>query len=163
MIKKEQFIEAILDSCAEIFEMMLPLTLTERMQQRPLPFTFEPENIYGEIIANLGLTGKYSGNISLYLPEQLALNMAGWLLQDAYTEINSDVLESVGEVINLIAGGLKNRLSSEEEDIFDMSIPLVISGRDKMLFHGSDKEYIPVPVETDKGLFFVTLVLDRNK
>lgn len=162
MIKREQFIDAVIAACNEIFAMMMPISMTDKMQQRPLPFESSPEKITGDVIANLGLTGQHSGNISLYLNETMALKMAGWLMQEDYHELNSEVFESVGEVVNLIAGGLKNRLSSEEEDIFDMSIPLVISGRDKQIFHGTDKEYIVVPIETDQGLFFVTLVLDRN-
>lgn len=160
MIAREQFVDAVIAACEEIFELMLPLQLSPAMRQRPLPFAAEPADC--DILATLGLTGHCSGNISLYLSEPLAIKLAGWLMHEDYHKLSAEVFESIGELINLIAGGLKNRLSSEEQDLFDLSIPLVISGKDKQVFHGTDKECIPVPVDTDQGLFYVILVLDRS-
>lgn len=162
MITREQFIDAVIATCGEIFEMMLPVHLTPSMAERPLPFDFHT-TIKTDIIAILGLTGNYSGLMQLSLPFDLALKMAGWLMQETYHEESPEVFESIGELLNLIAGGLKNRLSTQDADIFELSIPLVISGQDKNVYHGTDKEYIFIPIETDQGLFFITLVLDRNK
>ncbi|MGE3727227.1 MAG: chemotaxis protein CheX [Candidatus Sericytochromatia bacterium] len=162
MISHEQFIDAIVAACSEIFEMMLPMTMSDKMSQRPLPFEYQLKDIQDDMIASIGLTGEYNGTISLYLPLPLALDMAGWLMEASYTELCSEVYEAVGEIINMIAGGLKNRLSSNEHDIFDVSIPIMISGKDKQVYHGKNKEYILVPIDTDKGLFFISLVLDKH-
>ncbi|PIQ24474.1 hypothetical protein COW36_24805 [bacterium (Candidatus Blackallbacteria) CG17_big_fil_post_rev_8_21_14_2_50_48_46] len=162
MSKQEQFTDAIIQSCAEIFEMMLPLSMTEKMQQRPLPFDLKTLEFGDDMIASIGLTGEYNGTISLYLSTQMALDMAGWLMEDQYSEMCAEVYESVGEIINMIAGGLKNRMSTDDHDIFDVSIPIMISGKDKQVFHGKNKEHIGVPIDTDKGLFFIALVLDRH-
>ena len=163
MITREQFIDAVIASCAEIFEMVLPLKLSNRMNERPLPYNFQTASIKTDILAILGLTGHCSGLIQLSLPYDLSLKLAGWMMQETYNELNSEVFESIGELLNLIAGGLKNRLSSQELDIFEISIPFVISGQDKSVYHGTDKEYIFIPIDTDQGLFFITLVLDQNK
>lgn len=162
MIGFELFLDAIISTCNEIIEMLMPISLSERMSQRPLPFSFELKDIQDDIVASIGLTGEYNGTLSLYLPMQLGLKMAGWLMEEEYAEPNSDVYESVGEIINMIAGGLKNRLSPEDRDIFDLSIPIVISGTDKHIFHGKNMDILLVPIETDQGLFFVSLVLDKH-
>jgi len=162
MIMREQFINGVIEACRDIFTMLLPLKLTENMDQRPLPFSFENARIQTDIVAILGLTGRYSGVIQLNLSTELTLKLAGWLMHESYQELSSEVLESIGELLNLIAGGLKNRLSTPESDLFELSIPLLISGQDKSVYHGTDKEYIFIPIETDQGIFFVTLVLDRN-
>ena len=161
MMNKEQLIDGIIDACVEIFEMMLPMSLTEKMSQRPLPFELLAPNPNDDIVASIGLTGENSGTISLSVEPGLALKMAGWMMECEYSELNSEVFEAVGEIINMIAGGLKNRLSSNETEFFNMSIPIVISGKDKHIFHGRDKECVVVPIETNHGLLYVTLVLDH--
>lgn len=163
MITRQQFIDAVIDSCQDIFEMMqLPLALSEKMFERPLPFDSDNTHINGDILALLGLTGTYSGVMQLNFTSELALKMASWMMQTHYSEFNSEVLESIGELANMIAGGLKNRLSTEQNELFNMSIPLVVSGKDKSVYHGTDKEYIFVPIETQADTFFVILILDRN-
>lgn len=161
-MQKEHWIEGVIDACVEIFEMMLPLKLSEKMQERPLPFPMNFAALEYDVIASLGLTGTFSGMISLHLSQELGLKLAGWMMDESYSEFSDEVYESIGEMVNMIAGGLKNRLSSDETEIFDLSLPIVISGRDKRVFLGSGKEYIVVPVDTDQGLFYVTLVLEQK-
>ena len=157
--KKNFFYSLVVESCEEIFSLMLPMQMNpDTMNQRPLPFDIKAPGLSDDVVASIGVTGVYNGTISLFLPLDMALNMAGWLLEDTYTELNQEVYESVGEIINLIAGGLKNRLSTPEQEIFELSIPIVISGAGKHIFHGSDKEIIAIPIDTDKGLFLVSVV-----
>ena len=162
MINFDQFSDAIVNSCEEIINMLMPISLTAKMKERPLPFQLSHADIQDDIVASIGLTGAYNGSISLYLPLQMALNMAGWLMEETYAKANSEVYESVGEIINMIAGGIKNRLSSEQLEIFDLSIPIVISGTDKHIFHGKNMDFLLVPIETDQGFFFISLVLDKH-
>lgn len=162
MIDFEQFSDAIINSCDEIISMLMPISLTDNMKVRPLPFTLDHTDIQDDIVASIGLTGAYNGSISLYLPMQMALQMSGWLMEETYTEANSEVYESVGEIINMIAGGIKNRLSSDQLEIFDLSIPIVISGTDKHIFHGKNMDFLLVPIETSGGIFFISLVLDNH-
>lgn len=162
MIETRQLTDSIISSCAEIIEMMLPMALSDKMSQRPLPLGTDLKDYNDEIIVSIGLTGDYSGTMSLYLSLELALKMASWMMEEDYQELNSEVCESVGEVLNMIAGGVKNRLSTDEYDVFDISLPITISGRDKHLFHGKDKTPLVVPIDTDKGIFAVTLVLEQK-
>lgn len=163
MIDVEKITNAVIESCEEIFSLMLPMTLNpDTMNQRPLPFEIDTPGICDDVVASIGITGQYNGTISLYLPITMALSMAGWLLEQEYTELNPEVHEAVGEIINMIAGGLKNRMSTEETDVFDMSIPIVISGQRKNIFHGPNKQKIAIPIDTDKGLFLVSLILNEE-
>ena len=131
MPSKEQFIEGIIQSCQEIFEVMLPLKLSANMLKRPLPFNYSVAEVNEDIFASIGLTGANSGTISMYISEQMALHLASLLMEENYQEFNHEVYESIGEMINMIAGGLKNRLSTEEQDLYDLSSPIIISGKNK--------------------------------
>lgn len=162
MITEAHIVDAVIASCAEIIEMMLPMALSDKMQQRPLPLSHNLKDYNDEIIVSIGLTGDYSGTMSLYLSLELSLKMASWMMEEDYQEFNSEVSESVGEVLNMISGGVKNRLSTEEHDVFDISLPITISGRDKHIFHGKDKTPVIIPIDTDKGAFVVSLVLEKK-
>ena len=121
MVSADLILDSIIDSCAEIMEMMLPMTLTPRMSERPFPLQMQQDELNDEIIVSIGLTGDYSGAMSMYLSEELAFNMAGWMMEEEYNELNSEVCECIGEVINMIAGGLKNRLSTDEYEILNLA------------------------------------------
>lgn len=162
MVVIESIVDAIVAACDEIFGMVLDYPLTSKMKERPLPFDLESPTI-DDVIASIGITGTYSGTLALYISEEMALDMAGILMEEQYTELNSEVHEAIGEVVNMIAGGIKNRLSSDVEDIFEISLPIVVSGREKRVFHGKNVEQIVTPVETEKGLLFVSLILDRGE
>lgn len=161
MLDPAPLIKGTIASCSEIFDMMLPLKLTERMFDYPLSQEIFDHAISDDVVASIGLTGELSGTVSLYVSIPMALNVAGWMMDQKYEELNSEVYESLGEMINMIAGGLKNRLSSADQEAFHLSIPIVISGKDKIVFHGSNKHQIVIPLETDMGIMTVHLVLEQ--
>lgn len=162
MINPEVFVAKTIDACQEIFDMMLPLQMVANGSNRPVAVQDSLGEFNEDIIASIGLTGIHSGTISLYISQDLSLKIAGWLMDEAYTEANTEVFESVGELINLIAGGLKNRLSTDQEDVYDMSSPIVISGQDKYIYHSKRLEHMIATIETDQGTFYVVLALERS-
>ena len=161
MLDSAPLIKGTIAACSEIFDMMLPLKMTERMFDYPLSQEIFDHAISDDVVASIGLTGQFSGTVSLYVSLPMALSLAGWMMEQTYEQLNSEVYESLGEMINMIAGGLKNRLSSPDQEAFNLSIPIVISGKDKIVFHGSNKHQIVIPIETDRGLMTVHLVLEQ--
>ena len=162
MLDSAPLIKGVIAACSEIFDMMLPLKMTERMFNYPLAQEIFELVISDDVIASIGVTGQLSGTVSLYVSLPMALSLAGWMMEQTYEELNSEVCESLGEMINMITGGLKNRLSSPDQEAFSLSIPIVIAGKDKIIFHGSNKHQIVIPLETDQGLMTVHLVLKQT-
>lgn len=160
-MEKTAVTDAVIASCGDIFAMMLPLRMSEAMQERPLPERLYAEPVCDDVIASIGITGEANGSIALYMSLQMALDIAGWMMEQVYDTLCSDVLESIGEMINMIAGGIKNRLSSADKDIFDISLPILISGPEKTVFHGKNRYCISVPVETTRELLTIRLVLEK--
>lgn len=79
-----------------------------------------------EVSGVIGLTGKAVGAVVLSLSREVALKAASTLLCTEMSEINDDVLDAVGELTNMVAGGAKAEL---EEFQLAVSLPNVITGK----------------------------------
>lgn len=83
------------------------------------------------------------------------------LLEDA-VDVYTDIFEPLGEFVNLLAGGIKNRLSTDETDCYELSIPYVSSGDvQEGLFDPEDADFL-IPIDTDMGIFYVGFFWENN-
>jgi chemotaxis protein CheX len=96
----------------------------------------------------IGLSGRAIGTVVLSLSESVARNAAATMLMTEITEINADVVDAVGELANVVAGGAKAEL--EQYDL-SASLPSVITGRNHNVRFPSNVTPICVPFETAWG------------
>ena len=101
-----------------------------------------------EISGVIGLSGKALGTVVLSLSREVALKAASAMLMCEIDEINADVIDAVGELANVVAGGAKAQL---EEYNLNTSLPSVITGRNHSVRFPSDVTPIIVPFDTDWG------------
>ena len=101
-----------------------------------------------EISGIVGFSGKAIGTVVLSLSKSVALQATSTMLISETTEINGDVVDAVGELTNVVAGGAKAKL---EEYRLQVSLPNVITGRSHEIRFPSDVTPICVPFETDWG------------
>jgi chemotaxis protein CheX len=102
-----------------------------------------------EISGIIGLSGKAVGTVVLSFSKEVAIQAASHMLMCENTEINDDVLDAVGELTNMVAGGAKTELSEYE---LMVSLPNVITGGDHEVRFPSDVSPICVPFATKWGL-----------
>ena len=57
-----------------------------------------------EVSAVIGLSGKAKGTVVLSLDREVAIQVAGALLQELPPGLNADVADAMGEMANMIAG-----------------------------------------------------------
>ncbi len=79
-----------------------------------------------EVSGVIGLSGKAQGTVVLGLSREAALGAAEVLLQERPPEINGDVTDAIGELVNIIAGSAKAKLEHLE---LSVSLPTVITGK----------------------------------
>ena len=96
----------------------------------------------------IGLSGKAIGTVVLSLSEAVALKAASTMLLSEMSQINDDVIDAVGELTNMVAGGAKAEL--EHYDLM-VSLPNVITGQNHDIRFPSDVPPICVPFDTDWG------------
>jgi chemotaxis protein CheX len=101
-----------------------------------------------EVSGVIGLSGRAVGTVVLSLSKEVALAAASTLLLCETTEINADVVDAVGELTNMVAGGAKAQL---EEYQLMVSLPNVVTGPGHEVRFPSNVAPICVPFTTPWG------------
>lgn len=96
----------------------------------------------------IGLSGKAVGTVVLSFSKEVAMKAASHMLMCENTEINDDVVDAVGELTNMVAGGAKAQLAEYQ---LMVSLPNVITGQDHEVRFPSDVKPICVPFTTKWG------------
>lgn len=97
----------------------------------------------------IGLSGKCTGFLSVTMPERVATLAVSGLSMEEYTTVNAQVIDGVGEMTNIIAGGLKTKLYNTPWTISNITIPSVILGSNYHLSFSKGIEYCGITFEVD--------------
>ncbi len=117
---KVEHINPFVASVDNVFNTMLSCELSR--EDLFLKDGFQPEHPVAGII---GLSGKAKGVVVLSLCREVALEATAVLLQERPPEVNDEVVDAVGELTNMIAGGAQAQLEHLEMRI---SLPTVVLG-----------------------------------
>ena len=109
-----------------VFATMLNLRLDDREPYEKIE-SDPPEDADG-VEALVGIAGSWSGTGRICCTPQFACQMAGALLMTEYSALNTEVLDAMAEVANMIVGNVKTHFE-ETLGPLDLSIPMVIFGR----------------------------------
>lgn len=96
----------------------------------------------------IGLSGKAVGTVVLSFSREVALEAASTMLMTEATEVNEDVLDAVGELTNMVAGGAKAQL---EEFQLMVSLPNVVTGQDHEIHFPSNVTPLCIHFQTPWG------------
>ena len=103
----------------------------------------------GSVTGMIGMSGKSTGFLTVTMPEHVAMLSVSGLLQDEFTKINSQVVDGVGELTNIICGGMKSRLSNTPWMLENITIPSVILGNNYQISYSKGIEFGSVLFEID--------------
>ena len=103
----------------------------------------------GRVTGMIGMSGKCTGFMTLTLPERVATLAVSGLLQDEFPKINPQVIDGVGELTNIICGGIKTRLYNTTWMIGTITIPSVILGSNYHISYSKGIEFDAVSFEID--------------
>ena len=111
----------------------------------------ENEIAQGDVTGLLGMTGpKVKGSFSITFDKVLALEIMNRMLGEKPDGINSEVIDLVGELTNMVAGGAKNTLGESGFEC-GMATPVVVSGKDHTITHRVDGPKLILPFKADIG------------
>ncbi len=148
-----EYINPFVLSVINVFRTMVGIEL-----QRGDPFVkrgFQPRH---DISGIIGLSGKAKGTVVLCLEREMALTTTAALLgmKPDSTQITADVIDAVGELTNMIAGGAKAKLAQFEMSV---SLPTVITGRGHCIEFPSGTNPICIPFDCSIGILDVEVGL----
>jgi chemotaxis protein CheX len=119
----EQYIQPFIDVCRNVFKEFIK---TELEVDRPY---FVDKDVVNEwdISAVIGLTGEARGAVVISMKKSLALRLTDILTGTAHTDIDAEVIDAIGEIVNIIAGNAKKGL--EEAFRLVISLPTIVRGK----------------------------------
>lgn len=96
----------------------------------------------------IGVSGRAVGTIVLSMSHGVAQKAAGTMLMMEMKETDDDVMDAVGELTNMVAGGAKAKL---EEFQMQMSLPNVLCGDNCRLHFPQNSHPIAIPFSCEWG------------
>lgn len=108
-----------------------------------------PGHQSGEITGMIGLHGSVSGFATVNLSETLALEAVYQLLGERQEKITPQVVDGVGEITNIIIGGIKSALAKTEWGFSQITVPSVIVGQGYQVAFAKGLELIDVVLEIE--------------
>lgn len=85
----------------------------------------------------VGLLGDYTGTMTLNLSDHSAAMLAGALLGEEGTEFTEETLDAIGEIGNMVAGGIKDLLQDTEMAFASIACPAVVMGTSYDLYYST--------------------------
>ncbi len=111
--------------------------------------------------AIIGFGGRISGFIGLHVSKATACWIATGLLGMDIAEVDETVRDAIGELGNMVAGGLKKHISRSEE-MFKVSIPSVIEGSSYSSYAPAGARQLMMGAMAGSHRFRIQLVLEER-
>ncbi len=109
-----------------------------------------------DISGIIGFTGVLRGTIVISFDKQVTFAAVNAFLGDTPTEITSDVCDTVAELANMIAGGVKDHVQIEE---IALGMPTTISGQGHRIVFDTGAEVERVSFSTPAGKVLLQLAV----
>ena len=132
---EDEVLKSIKASTIEVFSTMLMMDVNADNS-----FIENEKNVATDLISSLHFFGrKYMGKIAVFSSGMTACHLAGAMLGIAASEVDADIKDGMGEIVNMIAGSAKVKL---EENMGELHLltPWVISGRNLNISSSSGRD-----------------------
>ncbi len=100
-----------------------------------------PCHDFGSVTGMIGLHGDVSGFVTVNMSETVACSAVGGLLQDRFERLSPQVVDGVGEMTNIISGGIKRTLVGTRWAFKHVTVPSVIVGHRYQIAYAKGIEY----------------------
>ena len=120
----KQYIQPFINVCKSVFQDFLSQQIEARMPH----FLDKEAQTEWDISGIIGLTGEARGAVVISMKKELAIRLTTILTGTEHKDFDDDVVDAVGEIINIIAGNVKQEL----EDSFRLiiSLPTIVRGKE---------------------------------
>ena len=113
----------ITEATLEVFATMVFIDITPKE-----PLKGMDDAIDSNLTSMIGLAGDLQGVLAVHCPETAALGITGAMLGMDIEKIDDDVRDAIGEIANMVAGGLKTALADDDLTT-ELTIPTTVLGK----------------------------------
>ncbi|MDR0786201.1 MAG: chemotaxis protein CheX [Treponema sp.] len=149
----EQYIKPFIDVCMEVFKQFIGCEITAKT-----PYFSEKDSLGGgDISAVIGFTGEARGAVIISMQKGVSIKLTDILTGSLHTVMDDDVLDAVGEIVNIIAGNVKQKL--EEAMKMVISLPTIVQGAGHIIkWPGNQARILCIPFKIFENDMFTLLV-----
>ncbi|MGD9947967.1 MAG: chemotaxis protein CheX [Desulfobulbus sp.] len=141
----------LVDATLEVFASMIFIDIDPQTATEAPVADFAPN-----ISSLIGLAGDMKGILAIHYPENVALEITSAMLGMEVNELGEDTKDALGEIANMVAGGLKVSLSEEEKKI-EIALPTAVIGKSIRTAGLSGATRIMIPFTSPTGRFGLEL------
>ncbi len=117
------------------------------------------ETLDWDISGVIGIAGQTRGVVVISFSDDMACSLTSRLINNTVAEINDDVVDTIGEVVNIIAGNAKKGFESYRLMI---SLPSIVKGNaHNVAWPGKDVPIIGIPFSIEEGDFTLAVGLEN--
>jgi chemotaxis protein CheX len=145
------FAKKIIKSTEEIFNTMICMQISAGE-----PLTEGKEILDCHVSAMIGLSGDFTSMLSIHCPGRVGMAITGEMLGMEVEQVDSDVKDTLGEIANMLAGGLKEAFAAENINL-ELSIPTTVSGKSYTVSSPTKSNRVIIPFDLEPGRFFVEI------
>ncbi len=152
---KAEYVNPFLESVYYVYRTMLSSNA-----RRGAPGLSDGSKRKHEVMALIGLSGAVRGTVALSFPVNSALAVAGRLLSEEMSELDENVSDTISEIVNIVAGNAKAKLSEKAGTTLDLTLPTLIRGDEYRVYSPSKALWLEVPFTSDLGSFTLRVTFD---
>lgn len=151
-----EFANKIIKTTEEIFSTMIFMPISPKA-----PLAEGKEVLDCHVSAMIGLSGDFNSMLSIHCSGKVGMAITGEMLGMEVEEVNDDVKDTLGEIANMLAGGLKESFAAENINL-ELSIPTTVAGKSYTVSSPTKSNRVIVPFELEHGHFFVEIKYSLN-
>jgi chemotaxis protein CheX len=152
---KVEFINPFMEATVNVLHTMAKITATPGKPQRK-----EGDAADGDVTGAISvISEQVRGSMAITFTSAAIFDIARRILSEEVTEINSTVMDLVGEITNIVTGGAKRLLSERGYD-FDMATPAVATGKNHRISHPFNGAIILIPFSIISGKFYMEICFE---
>ncbi len=151
-----RFINPFLYGTAEVMEKMAS---TKPVPGKP--FAKTTDTACGDVSGIIGMTGDAIGSLAITFDEDCIIAVTNKMLGENHTEINREVLSTVGELTNMISGASRKTMEKDNLKVF-AAIPTIVFGKGHTVRHIVKGPSIVLPFQTENGSFVLDVCLQSQ-
>ena len=153
---KAEYVNPFITSTSEVFKTMVGIE-----PERGNLYLKADEKLPYDISGIIGLAGQASGFVVISMTEKLAFKVLENFLGEVKTEMDEDVMDAIGEILNMIAGGAK-QIFSKKGIRFKISIPNVVVGKNHVVGKQRNVQSIGMTFKVGDDTFVIEVSLNEG-
>ena len=149
-----EHINPCLEACVETYSAMLDCKPRKEGKVSLLTGMFPVASVIGFI----GINGAMRGAMMICMDDNIACKTVSRFLEEEEKEVNADVLDGIGEILNIIAGAAAAKLSQHK---IGLGLPTVLCGEEPQMSADIESPWIMIPMKANElGEFSIAITME---